>query len=60
MIIFYRVRKRLETISLRLGGVTFTIKPRCWCVWYFLDEAGLAALQVGCVVIEWPTRVKGR
>lgn len=40
--------------------LTITVKPRCWCWWYYLNEAGLAACQIGCIVAEWNTATRAQ
>lgn len=33
-------------------GYHITINPRNWCLFYHLNEAGLQAIQIGCIIIE--------
>jgi hypothetical protein len=41
-------------LYLRLGAYSLGIK-HTWCSYYYLDEAGAAALQIGPLIMEWPT-----
>lgn len=34
-------------------AIAVKLSHRAWCRWCWLDEAGLAALQIGPVVVEW-------
>ena len=34
-------------------SLTVSFKRRGWCLWYYLNEAGLTVIQVGPLVIEY-------